>query len=114
MIRRPHRSTRTDTLFPYTTLFRSQVFQIEQSFDGNVGGGNLCQSHRLFFGKLEWMDQPQPVDYAVGEPGGDDLAAQLVAGELLVEGLAHRLREAFDQQRLERAVTHEKIGRAHV
>src|SRR3546814_15063945 len=26
MIRRPPRSTRTDTLFPYTTLFRSPVF----------------------------------------------------------------------------------------
>src|SRR3546814_20249431 len=26
MIRRPPRSTRTDTLFPYTTLFRSQAF----------------------------------------------------------------------------------------
>src|SRR3546814_1052482 len=26
MIRRPPRSTRTDTLFPYTTLFRSLVF----------------------------------------------------------------------------------------
>src|SRR3546814_13511760 len=26
MIRRPPRSTRTDTLFPYTTLFRSQYF----------------------------------------------------------------------------------------
>src|SRR3546814_6756880 len=26
MIRRPPRSTRTDTLFPYTTLFRSIVF----------------------------------------------------------------------------------------
>src|SRR3546814_4432984 len=25
MIRRPPRSTRTDTLFPYTTLFRSRV-----------------------------------------------------------------------------------------
>src|SRR3546814_14935288 len=25
MIRRPPRSTRTDTLFPYTTLFRSQT-----------------------------------------------------------------------------------------
>src|SRR3546814_8654892 len=25
MIRRPPRSTRTDTLFPYTTLFRSQI-----------------------------------------------------------------------------------------
>src|SRR3546814_4900176 len=28
MIRRPPRSTRTDTLFPYTTLFRSGVFFI--------------------------------------------------------------------------------------
>src|SRR3546814_8467925 len=26
MLRRPPRSTRTDTLFPYTTLFRSQRF----------------------------------------------------------------------------------------
>src|SRR3546814_18128387 len=28
MIRRPPRSTRTDTLFPYTTLFRSEPFDI--------------------------------------------------------------------------------------
>src|SRR3546814_1528199 len=27
MIRRPPRSTRTDTLFPYTTLFRSHAFE---------------------------------------------------------------------------------------
>src|SRR3546814_1597487 len=27
MIRRPPRSTRTDTLFPYTTLFRSRPFR---------------------------------------------------------------------------------------
>src|SRR3546814_7191474 len=27
MIRRPPRSTRTDTLFPYTTLFRSSLFR---------------------------------------------------------------------------------------
>src|SRR3546814_16708588 len=27
MIRRPPRSTRTDTLFPYTTLFRSQAIR---------------------------------------------------------------------------------------
>src|SRR3546814_3680586 len=33
MIRRPPRSTRTDTLFPYTTLFRSQagVFDLNHS-----------------------------------------------------------------------------------
>src|SRR3546814_19255165 len=29
MIRRPPRSTRTDTLFPYTTLFRSQTGDID-------------------------------------------------------------------------------------
>src|SRR3546814_13673923 len=28
MIRRPPRSTRTDTLFPYTTLFRSVMFEV--------------------------------------------------------------------------------------
>src|SRR3546814_17879489 len=28
MIRRPPRSTRTDTLFPYTTLFRSTAFHL--------------------------------------------------------------------------------------
>src|SRR3546814_15740694 len=28
MIRRPPRSTRTDTLFPYTTLFRSKGFEV--------------------------------------------------------------------------------------
>src|SRR3546814_7614644 len=30
MIRRPPRSTRTDTLFPYTTLFRSQARTIDR------------------------------------------------------------------------------------
>src|SRR3546814_9440596 len=29
MIRRPPRSTRTDTLFPYTTLFRSAMFGVK-------------------------------------------------------------------------------------
>src|SRR3546814_3106051 len=29
MIRRPTRSTRTDTLFPYTTLFRSRRIELE-------------------------------------------------------------------------------------
>src|SRR3546814_5964754 len=29
MIRRPPRSTRTDTLFPYTTLFRSLAWTVE-------------------------------------------------------------------------------------
>src|SRR3546814_6252021 len=34
MIRRPPRSTRTDTLFPYTTLFRSRRERLVRSGDG--------------------------------------------------------------------------------
>src|SRR3546814_11829409 len=44
MIRRPPRSTRTDTLFPYTTLFRSQY--------GGVGGTRIepdIQGVAVFF-----------------------------------------------------------------
>src|SRR3546814_2129675 len=33
MIRRPPRSTRTDTLFPYTTLFRSRVSRYAAAVD---------------------------------------------------------------------------------
>src|SRR3546814_7958893 len=33
MIRRPPRSTRTDTLFPYTTLFRSNVSETNDLFE---------------------------------------------------------------------------------
>src|SRR3546814_4453914 len=35
MIRRPPRSTRTDTLLPYTTLFRSYRAQLWQSWDSD-------------------------------------------------------------------------------
>src|SRR3546814_20508507 len=34
MIRRPPRSTRTDTLFPYTTLFRSNTSTVTDNGDG--------------------------------------------------------------------------------
>src|SRR3546814_3291464 len=35
MIRRPPRSTRTDTLFPYTTLFRSAVARRHRAAQGD-------------------------------------------------------------------------------
>src|SRR3546814_3714932 len=37
MIRRPPRSTRTDTLFPYTTLFRSAVARDRHRLDVPLG-----------------------------------------------------------------------------
>src|SRR3546814_7630986 len=38
MIRRPPRSTRTDTLFPYTTLFRSRGFEQRGIDDAALAG----------------------------------------------------------------------------
>src|SRR3546814_12037372 len=46
MIRRPPRSTRTDTLFPYTTLFRS-VSQIRQII-GNHRPARIRTQNRLW------------------------------------------------------------------
>src|SRR3546814_6364511 len=41
MIRRPPRSTRTDTLFPYTTLFRSYQDTIDNTVHLAMVKGNL-------------------------------------------------------------------------
>src|SRR3546814_2695028 len=54
MIRRPPRSTRTDTLFPYTTLFRSWAFLGFHQF--RAVAVVACRSHReRLFGR---HDQP--------------------------------------------------------
>src|SRR3546814_3553542 len=50
MVRRPPRSTRTDTLFPYTTLFRSgrhraAVEQRSESLAEHSGAGRRQQAH---------------------------------------------------------------------
>src|SRR3546814_1489088 len=49
MIRRPPRSTRTDTLFPYTTLFRSlQIATFLTALDADIVAG---QPDAILFGK---------------------------------------------------------------
>src|SRR3546814_11766767 len=45
MIRRPPRSTRTDTLFPYTTLFRSPV-GLGEAVDGQGCDDGRLAGHR--------------------------------------------------------------------
>src|SRR3546814_7092929 len=46
MIRRPPRSTRTDTLFPYTTLFRSEDIAVLVIEDADIGQV-AAQSQRI-------------------------------------------------------------------
>src|SRR3546814_9187840 len=60
MIRRPPRSTRTDTLFPYTTRFRS-------------GGNALLREHESDRSALRLLADRQVVDHhAIGLLAGSD------------------------------------------
>src|SRR3546814_2497588 len=50
MLRRPPRSTRTDTLFPYTTLFRSlqraaRYFQTDDPWEDSSGDELTCRQN---------------------------------------------------------------------
>src|SRR3546814_9766954 len=47
MIRRPPRSTRTDTLFPYTTLFRSSAARALQLVEQLGGDDRARRAHRM-------------------------------------------------------------------
>src|SRR3546814_9073367 len=89
MIRRPPRSTRTDTLFPYTTLFRSD----------NVVVAVLCNDENLArWDWLKWM--PHTLSTREGDAVGprrmvttslDDL------GAMLPEDLSERPRFGADE-----------------
>src|SRR3546814_4362053 len=57
MRRRPPRSTRTDTLFPYTTLFRSN----ECSDSGKISGNDFAVAHERHF--YHFGRQPLAADF---------------------------------------------------
>src|SRR3546814_16951761 len=105
MLRRPPRSTRTDTLFPYTTLFRSHdhrraatgghAFFLALEVDAAVGGRFAELAAQLL------LRVPDQVLGAV-EPAADVGAERdIVAADRA--GLEHRI-EGRDLE----------IGRAHV
>src|SRR3546814_19617765 len=48
MIRRPPRSTRTDTLFPYTTLFRSHKDERPRPWGSRREGDGMTRSYSDF------------------------------------------------------------------
>src|SRR3546814_14451934 len=109
MIRRPPRSTRPDTLFPYTTLFRSGL-------DLRVAGVvQLAGEHLLFLGphRLSSVSAPrhaalEAIVDAVGEPRGGQLARDL--GTLQPDARQHRARQRLAPGRSEAR----RVGKACV
>src|SRR3546814_16190913 len=76
MIRRPPRSTRTDTLFPYTTLFRSPADVMARLAAGEVVDPGLLYFRTTPFfetaadGKYAWMNKSCFVSTGRREPTG--------------------------------------------
>src|SRR3546814_6084252 len=87
MIRRPPRSTRTDTLFPYTTLFRSPARLLDKCRHGGAGAAPAHRPAR--FGKCHKAAHPI---------GGKQMpvAVHRMRGQVKAEGilfLRHSLRQ---------------------
>src|SRR3546814_16353681 len=90
MIRRPPRSTRTDTLFPYTTLFRSQFGVSPQLAAHYADGGWLVRlAHGVYafpndefgvYGALKFLQQRVPGLHVGGKSA------------LALQGVRHNLR----------------------
>src|SRR3546814_11664200 len=64
MIRRPPRSTRTDTLFPYTTLFRSYIGELPVAEDawpsrGHAPGASTERDAPTFRNRVRLFDRSE-------------------------------------------------------
>src|SRR3546814_13506920 len=90
MIRRPPRSTRTDTLFPYTTLFRSSL-QARDADDGGVVAVEVLAGEQLADLELDELQDLLVVDH-VGLVQRDEQVrhADLLGEQNVLTGLRHR------------------------
>src|SRR3546814_6884432 len=108
MIRRPPRSTRTDTLFPYTTLFRSRGCRTTFLL---APVNRLARDHALDFVAVQRLKFKQRV--------GERMELPDIVGQHLLSPVIAVLDDAFDLgidqlSGLIRNLTLLEIGRAHV
>src|SRR3546814_4270066 len=114
MIRRPPRSTRTDTLFPYTTLFRSdELATMMEVIAREMGFRHFALAHHdnrveSEAGRVRLMDYPAAVTDRLVEQG-------LFRREQVVRACLHAV-TAFLWSDLPDMLTLDRgeIGRAHV
>src|SRR3546814_9529232 len=78
MIRRPPRSTRTDTLFPYTTLFRSDDDADGRNHDDSATGYRLRRSEPANRSKGNGADRDEQ-QQSIEQRGKDRRSAQSIS-----------------------------------
>src|SRR3546814_1668716 len=75
MIRRPPRSTRTDTLFPYTTLFRSVVLRLAD--DPHLGAQCADRRHLVCRHQMGKADDTRNPGVAGGQGRSEEHTSEL-------------------------------------
>src|SRR3546814_9907147 len=106
---RPPRSTRTDTLFPYTTLFRSHPNPVRAvlveaplfSFNVAKKNGPSTSSGRTGFWRLLAELHHQPVDQCLAHFGGE-VQHRLGIGRDVAMVAAHRGERGVEIYRIDR------------
>src|SRR3546814_2669896 len=117
MIRRPPRSTRTDTLFPYTTLFRSLPEPVVEAEDEQ---DDVTLPLMLALERLSPLERAAFLLHDVFGQSFDEIAAVIGRDPAACRQLAARARAHVRAERprypVERAHGQEiaEIGRAHV
>src|SRR3546814_5345574 len=89
MIRRPPRATRTDTLFPYTTLFRSEAGNRNAQAQRNVAEGGRHRE-RLVDRRAQGCNAPRHPQSAP-DAGSSERQEQLMQTSDLIAALARDL-----------------------
>src|SRR3546814_5536644 len=82
MIRRPPRATRTDTLFPYTTLFRSTINLLASSSEQNESIATALTKRRLDMISSKWIKKFNRRTRPAPRRGGFSLSAALLRPSL--------------------------------
>src|SRR3546814_11936751 len=95
MIRRPPSSNRTDTLFPYTTLFRSALFRHYEKALGEPLDARVIAYHTVVFMCIGYYAPLFALDKIV--PGGDWVEAQVQVA-LIGRRCAEAMAEILDRK----------------
>src|SRR3546814_12977996 len=85
MIRRPPRSTRTDTLFPYTTLFRSLATLAPVVFDALASGEITLDLAKAFGATSDQEIQARVYEQASSgyyAPSADSIRRMVLSGKI--------------------------------
>src|SRR3546814_6503833 len=129
MIRLPPRSTRTVTLFPYTTLFRSRprdgspTLYVNATYSPAIDTGVFCYStHGVVVAVDPDTGYVEILDYAVVEDCGTIVNPLIVDGQIVggvAQGIGNALYEEipYDEHGQPLATTladYLQIGSAHV